>query len=174
MTITKALERLSWRFSQRKPFIANQNDINALNQVIEYCDKKQSEQIQNYQLFAKLYVYLYGQFLDYYKTTVFDPIPQKELHKILDKSLWFLIEEFTQTLNESERYGFMTEAGVDMNKHPLTVPESDKKQQVAALNKMLQDNKNMEIFKGQAWSVEDVKENLETQINAAINAFEKI
>ena len=92
MTIKKALDRISWRLSNG--WKANEKDIEALNTIAKFVNQKHDEDFNNNTLFAKLYVYIYGEFLKYYEATVFDNIPQKELHKELDKPFSQIVEEF--------------------------------------------------------------------------------
>ena len=85
-------------------FAPNQEDIDAMNEIIEYVDRKEKQQLVDNQLFGKLYIYLYMEFIKYYKTTVFDPIPQVELNEILDKPIKAIVSDFKDALNESELY----------------------------------------------------------------------
>ncbi|MEM7487253.1 MAG: hypothetical protein AAF348_18750 [Bacteroidota bacterium] len=102
MNLKKSLERLKWRFGNNTNFKPNMNDVNALNEVIEYVDKKERQQLSDNQLFGKLYIYLYGEFVNYYRSNTLDPIPQKELHKLLDKDPRELIEDLKDKLNQLE------------------------------------------------------------------------
>lgn len=104
MNMNKAISRLTWRFKTNKPFLPSQEDINALNDVIEYVGVKEKQQLIDNQLFGKMYIYLYMEFLRHYETTVFDPIPQKELHKLLDKPLKAIVSDFVGVLNTNELY----------------------------------------------------------------------
>ncbi len=102
MKITKSVQRIGWRFSQGKPFQPNQNDIEAYNDIVDYVGINQKETIVDNVLFTKMYIYLLGEFLNYYGTTVNDPILQKELHKILDSDMSSLIEQFRSKANHQE------------------------------------------------------------------------
>ena len=101
MTIEKAMQRIGWRLSG-KPFQPNQNDIDAYNFIVEFVEQKQKQQIIDNQLFGKLYIYLFGEFVNYYKATVIDDIPQKQLNKLLSKDLKQIVQEVTDRLNFSE------------------------------------------------------------------------
>lgn len=93
MNISKSIQRLKWRFTSGKQFLPNENDIEALNEIIEYCGIKEKQQLIDNQLFGKMYIYLYWQFMIYYKCSFVDEIPQKELHKLLNKDLRTLIND---------------------------------------------------------------------------------
>ena len=102
MTVNKAMQRYSWRLSQGKPYQPNELDIEAYNVIATYIEEKQKKTIVDNQLFGKLYIYLFGEFVNYYNTTVNNKIPQKELHKILDKDLRTIVDEVKDRLNAKE------------------------------------------------------------------------
>lgn len=101
MNVKKALERLSFRFG-RGNFRPNQLDVDALNELIEYVGGKEKKQLKDNQLFGKLYIFLYGEFVNYYKCTVMDNVPQKELHRVLNKDIRILVQEVADRLNMAE------------------------------------------------------------------------
>lgn len=146
--IKKALNRISWRM--QNSWKSNQNDIDAYNQIVDFVNN--TNKINDYQLFAKLYIWVYGQLLIHYNATVFDKEPQKELHRILDKPLTQIIEEFTNKLNQTELYQLLQDKGIS------TKPHGEK-------------DKVLELDQYPEWKTEDVKNNLETMINRAINQF---
>lgn len=166
LTIKKALERFTWRFKNTwKP---NEEDIKAYNTIATFVKDKHKQQIQDYHLFAKLYVMVYYQFLEKYKTTVFDDIPRKELLKMLDKPLEDFIHRFTDRLNESELYELLDKTKVN-DKHPALKTENEKNKEVDNLQEALKDKNNFDKFTGNVWDYETVKENIELQINQVIN-----
>jgi len=167
--IKKAINRITWRIGGNG-WKANQNDADAINFIIDFVNVKHKEQINNHQLFAKLYIYVYGQFLSLYDATVFDDIPQKELHRILDKPLEQIIEDFTRQLNNSDKYSFYKELGLS-KKHPLTMTDQEKKSDMKILEAVKNDKEKLESFITEIWDYEAVKENLEFQINNAINKY---
>lgn len=92
MTIKQALSHFEYKLSNHwKP---TAKDIEAYNEIVEFTESSLKNQYNDNQLFAKLYIYIYGEFLKYYEGTVMDNIPQKELHRILDKPIEQLINEF--------------------------------------------------------------------------------
>lgn len=103
MSLSRSISRLKWRFSQGKSFAPNQDDINALNEIMEFCSSKMEETFNDNQLFGKLYCYLFVQFVKYYKTTYDDPIPQKELNKLCDMDLGLLFQKLNDSLEQQER-----------------------------------------------------------------------
>jgi hypothetical protein len=99
MNSTKALQVLHRKMTQ-----ASREEREAYNYLIEYVASKHKDVIIGNQLFGKLYIYLYGQFIKHYETTLFDPIPKKELHRILDRPLKTIVEEFVDIVNMGELY----------------------------------------------------------------------
>lgn len=155
MTITKAVERIQWRMKNGwKP---NANDIEAINGIIDFVNQKHQRQINDYQLFAKLYIFVYSEFLSNYKTTVFDNVAQVELHRLLEKPIEHHIEDFRKTLNDSGLYQRMESNGFKM-KHPALKTQEERDVEV------LPDLKD-------EWEIDEVRDNLTTQINLAINQY---
>jgi hypothetical protein len=168
MTIRKAVERLVWRFSNG--WNVNQLDADALNMIQKFVEDKHKKQIQDYHLFAKLYIMVYAQYLERYKTTIFDDIPRKELHKLLDLPVDNFIQRLTQRLNESELYSLFNDLDIELT-HPATKSIQCKAKELNALTTALNDSNNKEKFCGEIWDYETVKENIELQINNVINKF---
>ena len=52
----KNINRLSWRFGEGKAFTPNQNDIDALNGLINYVNNEKQRELNNHYLFAKLFI----------------------------------------------------------------------------------------------------------------------
>lgn len=102
MKIKKSIDRIRWRFASGKEFKPNENDITAFNEVAEYISRKEKDNIIDNQLFGKLYIYLFGEFVNYYKATAIDTIPQQELHKLLDKNIADIVNEVKDRLNNAE------------------------------------------------------------------------
>ena len=167
-TIKKAVNRITWRMQNGWKF--NQIDLEAVNYIISFINRQQKKQFNDYKLFAKLYIYVYGQFLNHYEATVFDKIPEKELHKIFDTSIENIIEDFKNNLNDSERYDIHKELGLSQS-HPLLTTEAERRSDSKILEKVSQDKDLTESFFGEVWDYETVKDNLTIQINNAINNY---
>lgn len=166
MTIKKAVDHFIFKFN--KVWKTTPTDIESLKTIMKFVEEKHKKQIQDYHLFAKLYIMVYAQFLEKYKTTIFDDVPAKELSKYLNYPIDIIIERFTDKLNESELYSLFDELNIKMS-HPALKNESEKKQETDVLEKALKIPENFEKFTGQIWSNELVKENLILQINNTIN-----
>lgn len=104
--IKKAASRLKWRFRKEKgsfkSFTPNDNDIEALNCILNWINNQKKETLNNNQLFAKLFIYHLTMIIRHYQTTVLDPIPQKELSKLLSYPLEHFYKAFESDLYENQ------------------------------------------------------------------------
>ena len=150
MTITKALERIFWRFQNIK---GNETDQEALNTLAEFVNDKHNKQLQDNEMFAKCYVFMYAYFLKHYDTNIYDDIPQKELHRYLDQPMERIIERFKDRLNEKELEDYYKENNIEVT-HPKI--------------------KRLDIDYKDSWEYETVKEQMEVLINLALNEFKTI
>ena len=168
MTKKKAIEHLVWKYQNK--WNPTQPDADALNTIMKFVDDKHKKQIQDYQLFAKLYIMVYSQYLERYKTTVFHDIPTKELTKFLEYPTDVLIQRFTDKLNESELYSLFDELDIKMD-HPALKTEEIKEKETDRLETALKNKDNFEKFTGKVWDYDTVKECVELQINNVINGI---
>ena len=157
MDFKKAMQRIGWRL-QQPTFKPNNEDKQAYNAIVQVIESQQKQQFKNHELFAKLYIHIYGKFISHYKTTVLDVVPRKELHKILETPMSILIEKFTKEMNDSELYTLMEKSNIKID-HPAFKNEHEKKEDAQKI-----DMKNLNI-----WKQEDVSECLENDVNHAIN-----
>lgn len=196
MNIEKALDRIRWRFSNGKAFMPNVNDVEAFNYLVDYVEQKEAQTLRDNALFAKLYIWVYGQFLSHYKATVFDSIPQKELNKLLDLPLADHVKRFTDSLNDSELYSIfdltdepdlmsvhiehlrsvLEAQGIDSARIDKRIAqiEFDREQWRGRLQEYLKKNPAIEaaLYRGQKpWAYEDVTVQLNAMITKAITNF---
>ena len=168
MTIRNAIDHFTYKF--KNVWKPTSPDIDALNTIIKFVQDKHKRQINDYQLFAKLYVMVYAQYLERYKTTIFDDIPRKELHKLLDTPLEAFIQRFTDRLNESERYSLFDDLKIT-DEHPATKSQELKDKETDVLEHAIKNKDNLDRYNAAVWDYDTVKENIELQINNVINAF---
>ena len=151
-TITKAINHFKWKFQNSwKP---TQQDVEAYNQIVEFTEKKHEQQFVDQQLFAKLYIKYYGELIRYYKSSVFDKEPQKEINRILDTPIEHLIQDFCKTVKEVEQSRTLEVRG-DI-KHPLQWTAEEKA--------------NIKLVKEEI-TEEDATTNLTAMINFAIDNY---
>ncbi len=176
MDINKAVQRLGWRFDQASKgpdhsYIINKNDLDALKSIDAFVVKNQKEQLQNQELFAKLYINNLTELIEHYNTTIFDPIPRRRIHGILRQSLQELTEKLKDTLNDSEKYELMKEIGVDLN-HPLLRSDEETSNDLDKLQGALDDSENRKRLIGEVWNYETVKDCVEKEVNKVINSYD--
>jgi len=105
--IKKAAERLIWRLKPDKEgnfksFTPNQNDVDSLNCILNWINNQKKETLNNNTLFAKLYIYVLTQEINYHDTTVLDPIPQKKVSALLNHPLDKFYKSFVNDLYQNQ------------------------------------------------------------------------
>ena len=166
MTITGAVNHFIFKFN--KVWKATEKDQEAIKVIMNFVEQKHKKQLAQNELFAKLYINTYRQLLEHYNTTVFDKEIQKKLHGALDKPLSHFIEKLKNSLNKSEQYSLYKELGIEQ-KHPATVSESKKEQDINKLINAMNDDSKKDAFVGDVWKYDDVQDIILQQVNHAIN-----
>lgn len=174
--VTKAIQRLGWRFSEalKKPdnsFKINANDITALQELDAYVVETQKQQFKDHELFAKLYIYLMMKVNEADKTSVYDTNARRKIGNLLKKPLENIIEDFRASMNDSELYELMEEIGIEM-KHPALKTEQQSTAEATKLNEALKAPENMDRLTGEVWDFKTVADCLEADVNQAINYYE--
>ena len=165
--IQRSIDRIKWRLSKPKAFTPNMNDAEACNELIEYVNDKQKEQYHNYELFAKLYIYLFTKVLMNDKTSVFDNSARRKIGNVLKKPISQLIQELTDELNFSEMYVKLEDAGFKMKYDVMLTDEerisNDK------INKEIAENKEkIDYICNNAWEFETIEPIIIAEVNAMI------
>lgn len=170
MNIKQAINRIFWRFGgngNTKPFPVNQGDVDAFNSINEYFEATQAKQYEGSELFAKLYIHLFTQNLEHYKTTVYDNEIRKKIGAILEKPLFQLIEELQESLNQSELYTLLKDTGTTQ-KHPAIKTEEEINQDKNALSAVSID-KVVDCIENKVWPYETVRDAIAAEVNNMIN-----
>jgi hypothetical protein len=173
MKIKTAINRIFWRFGgneNKKPFPVNQEDVNAYNSIDEYIKQAEKQQCQQNENFAKLYTYLFMKILENDKSTVMDNLARKKIYSLLKKPLYQVIEDFKNSLNDSEQYEALEASGASL-KHPLLINEQETADSVEKLKEFVKTPENKSKLLGEVWDFETVKECIEAEINQALNLF---
>lgn len=172
MGIIKAIQRLGWRFSEAtkkdNTFTVNQNDIDALTTIAGYVEQTQKQQYEANHLFAKLYTYMAMKIMDNDGSTVFENNHRRKIGNLLKKPLSQIMDDLTESLNDSERYGLLESIGVDL-KHPALRKEAETTKTMKELNKALKTPENDSRLLGNVFSKEHVQEAMIAEINLLIN-----
>ncbi len=94
--VKKDLERLKFTISKgNKP---NKNDIDALNGIIEYVNNERDRELNNYQLFAKLFLNVFKN--DIIKSKGNYQLALKNATDVLKIDLYSHLEAFTREINQ--------------------------------------------------------------------------
>lgn len=196
MTIDRALSWFKWRLTNGKQFSPNKKDAEAYNRIAEYVTQSKMEAFQSSELYSRLYIWAFRQFLQHYDAPITNPIPQRELHKVIDKPAAQHVKEFTDFLNEKEMYSAFDMSGSEgwMHLHDDHLREVLSKDGRSAeeidealerlktkrdafrgnLEEFLADNPKIEqlMYRGQrVWGYEVVAENLRDQIVKSIEQY---
>lgn len=197
MNTKNAIERIVWRMNEGG-WKSNENDEKAINTIIDFFNLKEKQQINDYELFAKLYIRLYLLELNHFKATVFSTIPKKSIDDYLSRDLTSIITEFTQNLNDSEKYSTLDMVGRKPFDHyhedhirDAYLENRRSEEYIQQKLKILRERKQkckenlLEIFEDhpelkdhflvkdkEIWKYDQVEKNLINQINETINYHE--
>lgn len=114
--------------------------------------------------FAKLYVNSLGFYIKKYNTHIHDPIPHKELNRIIAQPYQQVIEDFTSQQNDKLRFDLLEAVGYKNDKHPQMLSEVEKEKIISNLEKKLKLSRNHDIWMGKAWSAEEMENGLSLTI----------
>ena len=112
--ISKNIDRLKYTFSKGNKI--NQNDIEALNGIIKYVNKEKERELNNYHLFAKLYISVFTS--EIYKTKGNYQLISDSLRRTLKRPLESIYDDFHQQMNETEFEILAKVLGLS-DKHPV-------------------------------------------------------
>lgn len=171
MNFDKAFNRILWRFQECKTIRVNDEDIKAINKIVDYVNKSNTQNFNNNIYFAKLYAFSLGSFLERYNTTLDNPIPHKQLHELLNRPFGNIVSDIASKQNVYYQYKILEEAGCSLEKHPSMIPEKEKKNTIYNLEKLIYLGDNKNLFLNGAWSVEEVERGIKEQISNFINGI---
>lgn len=165
MQTKEALNRIKWRFGLKKPFKVNFNDFDAINALIDYYDRDRQNKGRKHQLYAKLFIFLFGQVLQKFETTLMDEIPQKYISGILEKPLEIHVQEFTDIVNHLEYMVVIKQIDPE-NKHPGLETDREKMQKLSRLTP-----EQIETLTKKTYTYDQVWEFLKTAMTEGYNRF---
>lgn len=139
MNIEKSVQRIGWRLKNH--WKHNETDVNAYNDIVEYVENAQKSLYEQHELFAKLYIHIYGQYLMKYMATPYDKIPRQVLNSELMKTTEQQMIEFHRITNDAMQLNQI---------------------------KNIKNPEDLRSFKVDTFSYEFVEQNMEKQINEVI------
>jgi len=166
MKLSDAIKRLRFTISkQNKP---NQNDAEALNEILNILNLEQQKTNQENLLFAKLYAFILCELLHHYVDIDF---ANKQINKVLSEPMEFRIENLKRSLKFMELQNYFKQKEIlDPFLKGKTIDELEelRKRHEKKLPKL----DPIEFAKcGNNWDLETVKYQLETQINLSLQNF---
>lgn len=163
MNIEKSVNRIKWRI-ENGGWKSNQKDVDSLNEIVKYVNAKETEQFDNNELFAKLYIHLFSELRKKYEN------PIKELHNLLKYPLGVHIQNLTSEFNNKELENFFDELKFS-KKHPATISKEIKDKETDVLQEAVKDKRNEDRLFGNVWKPELVREIILNQINTFLNKY---
>lgn len=161
MKLKDAIKRLMFTVSkQNKP---NETDAEALNNVLEYINKSVKKEVNENELFAKLYIYSLINETVFYKGDI--DTAQRKINEILSKSLESLYETHRINFNAIALNNFLHENGLS-EKHPLLYNEQEE-----SVNKDLTKHKDWEQLAKGILEVDENEMQLNWLITLTLNKF---
>lgn len=164
MKLKEAIKRLMFTISkQNKP---NSTDADALNKVLEYINGTVKKEVNENEMFAKLYVYLLLNEVVFYNGDV--DFGQKKINEVLSFPLIELYEKFRMSYNAIAMNNFLIENGLS-EKHPLLYSEEEENK-----NKELTKHKDWELFAKGVLENEENEMQLNWLITLTLNKFRNV
>lgn len=164
MKLKEAIQRLSFTVSkQNKP---NATDAEALNKILEYLNNSIKKEVNENEMFAKLYVYLLLNEVVFYSGDV--DMSQRKINDVLKIPLIDMYENFRMSFNSIALNNFLHENGLS-EKHPLLYdPREEQK------NKELTKHKDWEMYAKGILEPEENEMQLNWLITLTLNKFKNV
>ena len=143
MKIDKALAHLA------KKIVGNQYstdyDKECIETLIEYVQDSREQKMRNQDLYYKLYLFLFNEFVNQYDEVK----SQVRLHKILEMPIQFHIDQLTSSMNHRQLYEDLA----------LDTDQEVTQERVEA------------FFKSRLWSTTEVEENVRQMAQKALETY---
>lgn len=169
MKIKESIQRLGWRFREsikkNKSFIPNQNDVDAMNSLIDFYEKATTANYENNELMFKMYLWHKIVMMKHYKEDIFGSISQKELTRYLLNPRSRFIDRFVKYLNNQE-YNTLIEQVSDQDKPFYMKSRQERENEAKSLSELLKTNPELfKKLKGEVWDYKEVEGNLISEFN---------
>ena len=168
MKTKEAVQRLAWRFKQSPNFNINQNDIEALNTIIDFYENTATENARSNDLAFKMYVWHRIELMKHYNEDILGTQTQKIIGKALSQPSQMYIQRFTEYINQNEIKELVPPPEDDGT--PFFMLTEAEKDTIA--DQVAQQYKDgPEDFKLAGWTEKEVKENLILEFNQLIQVI---
>lgn len=162
--IKRHVDRLYWRLEngQYKP---NQNDVEAINNIVDFTNDCLSNELDQNKPFQKLYIHLLGIYMNHYENV---HTAQNKVHEVLGLDIRHQYKKFQEDFNLMEYKDFAKTIGLDVEKHPLSKTEEEDFEELEIIKK--NKSKYLEYVFGK-WDYKKITQSLNTQMVAAYQQF---
>ncbi len=169
MDTYSAINRLNWRFNNCKIIFVNDEDILAFQTLISSIQAYNQDHQKNNIPLYNLYTYTFNQLVRRYKTDITNPIPHRELHRIIDRPFNNTIADLLDTLNNHEQEKILAYCGMKTIEHPSAISILKKKEALELFKVLFKIDTNRKKILGQTWTLSEVKQNIVRQIKKHLN-----
>ena len=167
MKLKDAIQRMQWRFSQTKQFTPNKNDADAFNLILDYINNSVKKEVNQNELFAKLYVKMLTDYLTCLNNDV--DASQKAISQTLNKPIDNLYLDFKNRFNTYAFNNFLISEGLDFNKHPTCYNEAEEN-----VNKEVTKHKDWELYAKGIMDLDEVEMQLNWIISLNLNNYKNV
>ena len=143
MKIDKALSHLAIKIGNNK--YSTDYDKECIDTLIEYVQDSREQKMRNQDLYYKLYLFLFNEFVNQYDEVK----SQVRLHKILEMPIQFHIDQLTSSMNHRQLYEDLA----------LDTDQEVTQERVEA------------FFKSRLWSTTEVEENVRQMSQKALETY---
>ncbi|WP_179320762.1 hypothetical protein [Winogradskyella helgolandensis] len=169
MTIERAMNIIQ-NMIEQKGLPEDDFRITAYNILADYIIKKEIKQLDRQQLSFKLYILSVMNFVNIYKTSIYDQIAIRELHKYLNMPIDYHINTFCSDLNNKEQSELFNNLNLSKS-YPCLITKDVNNIEVSKLIESIKDDQNRNILFGQYWSCIEVEFNLRSQFSNFLNDY---
>lgn len=170
MDLEKAIKRLVWRFENFEVIRVNENDLDAIDVIVDFANNYKYRPFYSNIHFSKLYAYVILDLLKKYKTSIDSPIVHGKINKILNTSFKILAKDIADYLNDFIRQNLLEKAGY---KNKFHLNQEERTQVLNNLSMLLKNKTNKEYLYNGAWTQNEIEEGLINQINSFLNETQK-
>jgi len=164
MDLAYALSRIKWRFKECDVIYVNEKDSMAIETILSFLALKQKKEKSNISFFYNLYTHSLLHLIKRFETCIEDPLPHKELHKILDSPFESRVSELMDFLNLIEQNQVLEYCGLKDYSCHSTIPKETKEKAFRTLESIIRNDAGHKKVFGQSWSFDEVKKGLINQI----------
>lgn len=154
MKIDKALAHLAKKIGGNQ--YSTDYDKECIQTLIEYVQDSREQKMRNQDLYYKLYLYLFNEFVNKYDEVK----SQTRLHKILEMPIQFHIDQLTSSMNHRQLY---EDLGMKI--------EYDKDGRILDTTYEATKERLEAFFKSRLWSTTEVEENVRQMAQKALETY---